>query len=472
MWQIYHTPRSLDEAIERLAEYKGEAQIVAGGTDLIVEMRRGLRSPKVLVDITRISDMDRITLDEARHIHLGPLVTHNQVVGSELCMKMAFPLAKACWKVGAPQIRNRGTIAGNLATASPANDTLSPLWVLGASLTVRSVRGSRTLPLRDFIKGVRETSLKSDEMIVDIFFPSMTDTQKGTFLKLGLRRSLAVSVVNVAAMINMMGGTISEAHIALGSVGPKIIHAEKAEEFLKGKKLKRKVIAQAAKMAARVISPISDLRGSAEYRRYLAETLVRQALEALSKGTDPDNLPSRPIMLWGSTNGHFPLDADGNTVHSLAHGEPIVTTINGENKIIYGANDKTLLRMLREDVGLTGTKEGCAEGECGACTVLMDGIAVMSCLVPAPRAHGSQIVTIEGLSVGNALHPLQKAFMSEGAVQCGYCTPGFIMSGAALFEERERPTLDEMKQAITGNLCRCTGYYGILRALQKACGTR
>jgi carbon-monoxide dehydrogenase small subunit len=145
---------------------------------------------------------------------------------------------------------------------------------------------------------------------------------------------------------------------------------------------------------------------------------------------------------------------------------PLTMTINGHSVTVHVEADELLVDVLRDRLGLTGTKIGCNEGECGACTVIVDGQAVLSCLIPALRAQGRDIVTIEGLSDGDTLHPLQQSFVEHGAVQCGYCIPGFILSGKVLLDRNPHPTRDEIKEAIAGNLCRCTGYVKIVEAIE------
>ena len=142
--------------------------------------------------------------------------------------------------------------------------------------------------------------------------------------------------------------------------------------------------------------------------------------------------------------------------------------VNGEPVEVAFAPHKTLLEVLREDLGLTGTKHGCELGECGCCAVLVDGKPVLSCLMLGVAVEGHEVSTIEGMAPGAELHPLQEAFADLGAAQCGYCTPGILLTAKALLEETPRPTLDQIKQALSGNLCRCTGYIKIYEAVELA----
>jgi carbon-monoxide dehydrogenase medium subunit len=485
MWQTYLRPTTLAEALDLLEVHAGRARLLAGGTDVLVELSRGILPTETMIDLTAIPDLKYVRA-EGDHILLGALATHNDVIASPDCVARALPLAQACWEVGAPQIRTRATVAGNLVTASPANDTITPLMALNAELVIVGPGGERVEPLSSFYRGVRRTTLHSGELLREIRVPALVSNQRGLFLKLGLRRAQAISVINVAFVLTFDGELVADARIALGSLAPTIVRARAAEDFLRGKRLDAEVRAEAGRLAGHDIHPIDDVRGTANYRLATLAALVANGLRRLADATEAADWPSHPILL--DTTSRIPAESavplassspfsPENTAESAMSVVPfagvVETTINGQAYSLPGTPGKTLLNALREDAGLTGTKEGCAEGECGACTVWLNGQAVMSCLVPAAQAHGAAITTIEGLAAAGGaqadeLHPLQRAFVEAGAVQCGYCIPGMLMAGAKLLDERPAPTLGEIQIALSGNLCRCTGYRKILDAVLTA----
>ncbi|NTU79213.1 MAG: 2Fe-2S iron-sulfur cluster binding domain-containing protein [Chloroflexales bacterium] len=513
MWSTYFQPETLEAALA-LAQAHPGARFIAGGTDVVVELSHGARPTTALIDLTRVAEL-RYLREEGGQIYLGALTTHNDVIASAACVAGALPLAQACIEVGAPQIRARGTVAGNLVTASPANDTITALTALDAALVLVGATAERVVPLSQFYAGVRRTAMAPGELLREIRVPALGPGQRGIFLKLGLRRAQAIAVVNVAAVLTFDGGRLAaegapvvrEARIALGSVAPTIVRASAAEAALAGRPLTTQAIAEAAALAVTACDPIDDVRGSAAYRREAVAALVAQALGRLAASAEADGWPERPVLLETKDDRRPPTaDRRPHSATDIAPGalaaapaagsglpaavEAVETTVNGVAVAL--SPGKTLLDALREDAGLTGTKEGCGEGECGACTVWLDGQAVMSCLVPAAQAHGRHVTTIEGLaatyqaSAGQTpagveglqpsafslqpshLHPLQASFIAEGAVQCGYCIPGMLMAGARLLAEHPQPSTAQIQAALGGNLCRCTGYSKIIAAVQAA----
>lgn len=462
-YRSYVAPRSLRQALQLKRELGRRARACAGGTDLLLELERGRAPAPALLDLTRIPGLATIERQANGRFRLGPLVTHNQCVADPALAQRAYPLARACWEVGSPPLRNRATVVGNVVTASPANDAIAPLNVLNAQVTMESAqRGARSLPLAAFITGYRATALEADELVTGIELQGLDAHERGLFVKLGLRCAQAISVVSVAVVAGFAEAArtapLTDLRIALGAVDAVIVRAAEAEAYGRGRVLDAPTRARCGQLAAAAAHPQDDVRGSAAYRRAMIAALVRRALEALARGEERAGWTERPVMLWGDTRGVWP-------VRAPAEPSPAAATVNGQVASLPAR--LSLLDGLRA-AGHHEVKKGCAEGECGSCTVFLDGMAVLSCLIPAERARGSQVVTASGLAPADELHPLQEAFVAAGSVQCGYCIPGFIMSGAKLLEERPAPTWTQAQEAYMGNLCRCTGYAKILEATMTA----
>ena len=463
----YVAPESLDDALAALAAHGPSARVIAGGTDLLLELSRGARTGiDTLIDLSVLEGLDTIAEHDGR-IELGPLVTHGDVVGFQRMLDVGLPLAQACLEVGGPQLRNRATIVGNIVTASPANDTISALYALGADVTVSSAGGGdRTMPIEAFFTGFRATALEPGELVTRISFDALGGARRGIFVKLGLRRAQAISVVHAAAVVTDAGdGTVADLVLALGSVGPTIELVEAAAGIARGRPLSD-AASDVAAAARAAVTPIDDLRSTAEYRSQTTEVVVERALRSLAAGTEAATWPHRPPRLVSADRAPAAASPGAPSRRARTDDDAIVATVNGVEREAANAAGRTLLDWLRLDLGLTGTKEGCAEGECGACTVHLDGRAVLACLVPAARAEGASITTVEGVAPPEGdLHPVQQALADCGGVQCGFCTPGFVMSAAMLAVEEPKPSRAQVEHGLSGNLCRCTGYYSIIDAL-------
>ena len=458
MIEVYDRPTSLADALAKLALAGADTRLIAGGTDVMFELGRSSKPAKRLIDLTALEPELRFITEDDTRLTLGALTTHNDVLGSPAFRRDALPLVQACVEVGAPQIRTRGTVAGNLVTASPANDTITALYVLDAEVELASAAGRRRMSVEAFCTGFRSTALAPGELVRSISVRKLGASRRGIFLKLGLRKAQAISVISVAVVVEFDGPRVTGARIALGCVAPTIVRVRDAEASLTGGSLDRAARTRAATIAAAAIAPIDDIRASAAYRRTTIAALVERALDQIADGTEAGGLAAEPVLL----------ETPEREAQILPFTGRVETTINGRRHELDGVQHLSLLDALRDEAGLTGAKEGCAEGECGACTVWLDGRAVMSCLVPAPQAHGATIITIEGLADGDVLHPVQQAFIDHGAVQCGFCIPGMIMAGAKLVDECPSPTTADIRSAISGNICRCTGYAKILTAITSA----
>jgi len=275
----YVAARDSRHAIALLAEHGATAKILAGGTDLLVELKDTQRPPGVVVDISRAQDLKGISLTEVG-LRIGALATHGEIMRSAVIRDLCPALVEAAHSIGAVQTRNLGTIGGNLMTCVPSMDSGPALIALEAQVTVAGPDGQRRMPLSDLFVGPRRTSLVGGELLVEIVIPKPNLGKPAAFQKFGLRKGQALALVNVAASLWLDRDRTAfvAPRIALGAVAPTVIRAPRAEAFLDGRAVTPEAMDEAGRIAATEAKPISDFRASADYRRDLIAVLVKRTL--------------------------------------------------------------------------------------------------------------------------------------------------------------------------------------------------
>jgi carbon-monoxide dehydrogenase medium subunit len=274
----YRFPGSVEEAIELKEQFGERARFIAGGTDLLLLMEQQRCHPELLIDLTKIRSLQGFSVGGG-HVRIGSAITYSQLLASPAFTQAVPFLADAIRTIGGVQVRNVATLVGNITNASPAGDTLAPLYVLNTTIHVSGPRGSRLVPIEDFILDVRRIDLKDGELVTHVCIDIPDQEERGAFEKLGRRRAMAIAVVSVCAVLRIDHGRVEGARIALGAVAPTIMRVRDVEAFLVGRALDTNTIGKAGSLASELAKPIDDIRASAGYRRLAVRGLVRRALE-------------------------------------------------------------------------------------------------------------------------------------------------------------------------------------------------
>jgi len=467
----YLEPASLQEAITLLAQYGNRARVLAGGTDLLVHMKMERIAPQAVISINRIPGLDRIAVQDG-HLHIGARATIHAIENDPRVQAYYPALTDACASFSTTQVQTMGTVGGNLGNGSPASDSAPALITLGAEAEITGLDGKRRLPLEEFFVGPGKTVLQDGELLTDVILPQPQIGTGSAFLKIS-RVAADIAKASGAVTIVHDGGRVVDCRMAFGSVAPTPMRTCKAEQMLIGQEFSEDLVARVAQAVSAEIAPIDDVRSSAWYRREAARVLAYDGLHrAWQRATACYS--ERPSFAEASKESLSqkemlrPFGPQHDSIGRVGANEKrlIELRVNGQRHRAWVSPNDLLLNVLREQLQLTGTKYGCGIGECSACTVQMNGEPVLACLVLAVSAVGKDILTVEGLQKPNGeLDPLQEAFIEHAAFQCGYCTPGMLLTAKSLLAEKLHPTEDDVRHHLRGNLCRCTGYASIVRAV-------
>jgi len=279
----YFAPDSLSNIVALLEEYGEEAALLAGGTDLLSNIKRLSRSPNIIVDLNKVPALSFIEIKKDA-LHIGAATVLNKIKNSPVVQERAPALAEAIGVLASNPSRNRATIGGNLCNASPAADTAPPLLVLDASLTLQGPDSERTVRISEFFTGPGQTVTRADEVVKEIIIPFKRG--RSTFLKLGRRKGFTLSIASVAAFGVITDGKFEDVRVALGAVAPTPVRCRKVEEALSGVAVNEDRIENAARLVNEEVSPITDVRASAAYRKEMSYVLIKRALKKIAMGED------------------------------------------------------------------------------------------------------------------------------------------------------------------------------------------
>ncbi len=481
----YVQAKTLTEAL-RYKQAKPKARWIAGGSDLLIQIREGKLAGADLIAIRDIPEMSGITLDEEENIHIGPLSTFGQIAANPIIQSRIPLLGRAVDQAGGPQLRNVGTIGGNICNGATSADSGASLFVLEAVLVLSRLDQEGQLvneekEIGSFYLGPGRVDIAPDQILTDIYIPKEKyQNFFGHYTKYSMRNAMDIATLGCAVYARFSDdlSRIEEVRLAYGVAGPTPSRCPAAEKALVGMQPGDEAFRQLGRLALAEINPRDSWRASRAFRLQLAEELAyRSGLACFEE--------ARLVKASGGRQAAAPqeaaaLKAEPGLKQEAEQAAPgfgderrwfMSCTVNGRPVEVAVDNRESLADMLRNQLGLTSVKKGCDVGECGACTVLVDGKSIDSCIYLARWAEGKHILTTEGLrGAENELSIVQQAFIDEAAVQCGFCTPGLIMTATEIVDSGRLYSREELRRLISGHLCRCTGYQNILNAVEKAAG--
>jgi xanthine dehydrogenase iron-sulfur cluster and FAD-binding subunit A len=514
-----HHPATLGEVGALLHQYGDDAVLYAGGTELLLVMKEGLLRPHHVVDLKRIPDLDVIA-DADGTLDIGATTRHRVVETAPLVHARCPLLSEVARHVANVRVRSVGTVGGNLAFADPHSDLATLFLALDTSLLLWSSRGVRELPLAQFVREAYQTAREDDEVLTTVRLRPWPPGTTATYVKFGVheRPTLGVAV----AMLPATASAPAALRLAVGCVGPvpQRLHTLEAQAMGESPSYLAAHAAELSAWAVDEVEAVDDRHGSAEYKRELTRVFVRRALQVTAARIAGETArprwahavvlmmgggqimgglerapqapqgdserPATPVTRLGPTPSSGGLERAPQAPQGLGGGTSYVGGLQGSagaatdrdwrtsriTMIVNGRPTQVeiephalLLDVLRDRLGLKGAKRSCDIQVCGACTVLVDGGPVSACTYLAQEVDGRDVRTVEGLSDGESLHPLQEAFVERGAVQCGFCTSGMLLSAAALLAQDAAPSREGIVHYLRGNLCRCTGYRKIIDAI-------